>query len=136
MSDPSGDKPTVRQQKIERNKAPKQPTVIVQRDGVQAGKLDGVPMGIDKPVRAVLFAEVYDMSNEHVKLLVSEVNRLYTDNKGGVHYVVPVRNGKVTADILFEHEILPIIKQLCEVQNGEIVLKNGADPVHVVRETV
>ena len=94
------------------------------------------PQTVNIPVRAVFFVEVKDMARERVQLLIQEINGMYNGARGGVHYVIPVRHGKLGSDIVFENEFLAVVEQMCTVENGKIVLKDGAQDVHVVRETI
>lgn len=88
------------------------------------------------PVRAVVYVEVKDMAQNQIRDLVTKVSQAYSTARGGVHYVIPVRHGKITSDILFEVEILDIVNKICEVQDGKIVLKDGATDVSIIRESV
>jgi len=90
----------------------------------------------DKPVRAVLYVEVSDMPTEQVTLLLAALNDQYKNAKGGVHYIMPVRDGKIGPDITFEEEFLKIVEETCEIANGKIVLKNGAQETQIVRKQV
>ncbi len=95
-----------------------------------------IPQGVDMPVRAVLFVEVGDAPAANVRLLVSEIERTYQQKAGGQHYLIPIRHGRVTADVLFEQEIVDLVDKLCEVVDGKIVLREGAREVHVVRQAI
>ena len=107
------------------NKAIKDP-IQPQNDPALAGK----------DVRIVNFMEVYDMDYSQVQLLLKEVSATYHKNRDGINYVIPIRHGKISTDILFESEILDFINQICEVRNGEIALKQDAQEVHVIRRKI
>ena len=88
------------------------------------------------PIRTVLYMEVGSLPSSDVAKLVQMINENYKNNEAGVHYVLPVRHGKITSDIYFENEWLTAIRDLLEVKDGQIVLKNGSTDVKVTRETI
>lgn len=88
------------------------------------------------PIRTVLFVEVGNMETLRVQLLIQEINKQYSTARGGIHYIIPVRNGKIGSDMIFEKEFLEIVNKTCEVKEGQIVLRNGATDVHVIRELI
>jgi hypothetical protein len=125
----------MRQQKIIRND--KKKSTIVHDDRKRSiPELEVNPLAADIPVRAVFYVEVGDMDQLRVQLLVSEVTKLYTGLKGGVHYVIPVRHGKIGSDIVFEEEFMRVVNEVCEIHKGEIRLKDGAQVCHVVRQQI
>jgi hypothetical protein len=88
----------------------------------------------NKPVRCVNFVEVGDLDRKQVQLMVQELGQLHSTAQGGIHYFLPLRHGKLNTDIIFEKEILTdLVDKLCEVQDGKIVLKDGAKDVEVIR---
>lgn len=124
----------VKQQKIERKRQPK-PATIIHEGEPKPLKID--PQYANAPVRAIYFVEVGGMDNRQVQMLLQELNAIYKSAAGGVHYVIPIRHGKITSDILFEKEFLDVVNKLCEATNGgEIVMKDGAKDVCVIREKV
>lgn len=88
------------------------------------------------PIRAVVYVEVKDMQQNQIRDLVTRVSQAYATARGGIHYVIPVRHGKITSDILFEVEILDVVNQICEVKDGKITLRDGATDVTIIRESV
>lgn len=77
------------------------------------------------------------MDQLHVQELVKRLGDANESLKGGMHYVVPVRNGRIGSDIIFEHEILEMVRKVCEVNSdGEIILKDGATECQIVRERI
>ena len=110
-------------------KAPKkQPTIIDNRI------VDQKP---DVAIRTVVYVEVGNMESKRVQQLCAAVSEMYKGNRGGIHYILPIRNGKIGADIFFEQEWLKIIKTICVVNEaGDIVLKDGAKDIRVSRETI
>jgi hypothetical protein len=95
-----------------------------------------IESGSDIPIRAVLYVEVGDMAPEQVTLLLAALNDQYKNAKGGIHYIIPVRDGKIGPDIVFEEEFLIIVEKMCEIKNGKIVLKNGAQETQIVRKQI
>ena len=90
----------------------------------------------DVAVRTVLYVEVGNMDTQQVASLVSQVSQMYQGNRGGIHYILPIRNGKIGADIFFESEWLKVAREICTVQDGQIQLKDGAAQIKVTRETI
>ncbi len=94
------------------------------------------PATANKPVRAVFYVEVGDMEPLRVQLLIQEINKQYSNARGGVHYVVPIRHGKIGSDIVFEKEWENVVRQTCEIRDGQICLKDEAKEVCVIRESI
>jgi|10_taG_2_1085330.scaffolds.fasta_scaffold00167_10 hypothetical protein len=92
-----------------------------------------VPPGVT--LRTIHFIEIGEMSPKNIQLMIQELNATYNPAEQGIHFVVPVRNGKIGTDIVFEAEFLSVVRETCEVaRTGEIVLKGGAREVQVIRE--
>lgn len=128
----------MKQQKIGGNKSGKK-HVVVESD--KKPVIPSILAGIDpeianQPVRAINFVEVYDMEGPRVAFFIRELGKAHDPAKGGYHYFIPIRHGKITTDILFENEFLNVVKDLCEVMDGQIVLKDGAKDVHVIRQRI
>lgn len=94
------------------------------------------PAIANAPVRAVNFVEVRDMDPRQVQLMIQKLNSIHDTAVGGIHYFIPIRNGKIGSDILFEKEFLDVVEKVCEIKDGKIVLKDGAKEVIVIREKV
>ena len=47
---------------------------------------------------------------------------------------MPVRNGKLGPDVVFEEEFLKIVNKTCEIKDNVIVLKGDARKVQIVRQ--
>jgi hypothetical protein len=124
---------TLKQQKINRQKS--KSSIIYERIEESEGIEPPAPKD-DVPVRAVVFVEVKDMTSSQVGQLLAQINQSYKNARGGIHYIIPIRHGKIGADILFENEILEFVNKLCEVKDGNIVLKDGFAQINVVREIV
>lgn len=126
----------MRQQKIVRSK-PKVTEVIDNRTKITTPEMEDLPTETKEasqiPVRTVLYVEVGSATTGQVANLVSKINEQYKEGKGGKHYIVPVRNGQLTNDVFFEKEFLSIVEKLCEVKDGKIGLKYGAQDVNVIR---
>lgn len=122
----------MKQQKIVKNREEKKPLIINEKhQALIEGKASS-----DKPIRAIYFVEVGGLSPSQVRDLYAALNADWVKAQGGVHYVIPMRDGKVTGDIFFEQELLGVINKLCEVKNGQIALKDGHQDVIVIRKSV
>jgi hypothetical protein len=123
----------MKQQKISRQKA--KPSIIYDRaeenESPQSNQIKD-----DTAVRAVVFVEVKDMSSSQVGALLAQINQSYKNARGGIHYIIPIRHGKISTDILFESEILSFVNSICEVKDGSIALKGDFNQVKVIREIV
>lgn len=124
----------MRQQRIVNNKPKAKPTIVNEKQMAALAKEQ--PVGSDLPVRTIYYVDIKDMDATRYGMLLEEVNRGASKLKGGVHYIIPVRNGKLGTDIEFEAEFLKTVNNLCEVKDGQIVLKNGAQEVRVIREQI
>lgn len=129
----------MKQQRISRNQPKKQAVVIDERSHMpaepQALQID--PAIANLPLRTVTYVEVGSMEPAKVQLLMQEINAVHANAKGGIHYVIPIRNGKIGTDIVFEQQFLDVVKDVCEVNGaGEIVLKNGATDCNIIRNKV
>jgi len=125
----------MRQQHITRAKPAHKAVVEDQRQReIPSSQID--PAIANMPIRTVNFVEVGSMSRDQVAILLEQLNQKHKSVVGGIHYLVPVRNGKISADVLFEAEWLNVVRQTCEIKDGEIVLKDGAKDVHVIRQSV
>lgn len=88
-------------------------------------------------MRAVLYVEAGDMPTQAFSELVKRVSEAYKGQDKDVHYILPVRHGKIGAEIFFESEWLDVVKKTCTInENGDIVLKDGAKDVLVRREYI
>lgn len=131
-------------QKIIREKPKQVPVIIDERKPKTANNLVVDPATANIPVRAVTFIEVGDMSPAHIQLMLKELSRTYDTAKGGIHYVLPARHGKIRSDILFENECEQIGKELFEavdengvpIEGATIRLKGGSVEMQVIRQTV
>lgn len=126
----------MKQNRVIRNTAKstaKRPPVVIDN---RTYKQEESVQGSNDPVRTVLYVEVGDMEPLRVQLLITEVNKQYGSARGGTHYVIPVRNGKIGSDIMFEEEFMKVVNQLCEVKGGVIALKDGAREVAVTRQLI
>lgn len=135
----------MKQQKIERNKPKKRPVqVLDERTPKVSQDIQLDPAVANKPVRVVNYVEVGDLPASHVQYMIQEINATYDKAKGGIHYFVPVRHGKIGSDVVFEKEFEQVCQKLLEVvdKNGNsidgatIQLKSGAKDVHIVRRQV
>lgn len=124
----------MRQQRIVNNKPKAKPVIVNEKQMAALAKEQ--PVGSDLPVRTVYYVELKDMDAQRYSMLLDEINRGAAKLKGGTHYIIPVRNGRIGTDIEFEAEFLKTVHNMCEVKDGQIVLKNGAQDVRIIRESV
>lgn len=126
-----------RAQRIERKKPAAAPQIIDTRQPKPLPPAPPVdPAVANLPLRTVFLMEVGDMEVAKVQLLVQEASKMYEGARGGIHYVLPVRHGKLRSDIYFENEFLEVVRKMCEVKDGEIVLKDGATECNIVRTSI
>jgi hypothetical protein len=88
----------------------------------------------DIPVRTVLYVEVQDHPAGDVQQILTAITKGLPNEH--LHYCVPLRFGKLTTEFEFEGEFLETVKELCEIQDDEIVLKDGAKEVDVIRKKI
>lgn len=119
----------VKPQKINRQKK-KECTVVRSEPKIN-------PKFANAPVRTVHFVEVGNMSSHQLNEMRKMLAQSHNAARDGIHYVLPVRDGKIGPDIIFEQEWLAVVHKTCEVnEQGEIVLKGGAKNVRVVRDKI
>ena len=123
----------MRQQPINKNTSKKSMKIIDERPPLDISE-DAAASKI--PVRTIHYVEVGDMSQQQIALLLQQINNSFKSAKGGIHYVVPIRNGKIGSDIIFEEEWLKVIRETCEIQDNQIVMKNGSQEVRIIRQRV
>ncbi len=127
-----------RAQRIDRNKPKAIPQIIDTRQPKAIPQPAVDPAVANLPVRTVMLVEVGDMEPAKVQLLVQEASAAWRDNKGGPHYILPVRHGRIGTDVVFEEEWLAIVRQTCEFdhQQQQIVLKEGIQQCQIVRQRI
>lgn len=84
------------------------------------------------PVRTVVYLEVGDVPPAEARQALASVRQMH-GNAFHPTYVIPVRDGKLRGDIIFEAEVLEMVKKLCEVRDGQIVLRGGHQEIDLVR---
>lgn len=110
----------------------KKTVVVLSNKTPKLPKPPVVPSGVT--LRTIHFIEVGDLAPGNIQLMVQELNATYNPAEQGIHFVIPIRHGKIGTDIVFEAEFLKIVLETCEVnEDGEIVLKGGARDVQVIR---
>lgn len=125
----------MRQQRISRAKPIKKPEIIDERQReIPAQHIN--PEIANLPVRTVNFVEVGGMTQPQIMILLDQLNKSHNTAKGGIHYIIPIREGKIGTDILFEQEWLDVVNKTCEIRDNQIVLKDGAKEVKVIRQVV
>lgn len=92
------------------------------------------PAGV--AARTVIFVEIGGATAQQFAEVAQRFSAEYQGSPMGHHYFVPVRNGQLQNDPLFEEEFLKVVREVCEVKDGEIAMKGGATPVKVVRNFV
>ena len=95
------------------------------------------PAKANAPIRTINFVEVGDMVGKQLQLILQRLNATHDNVKGGIHYFLPVRHGKIGSDIVFEEAWQDIVRKTCEVNaDGEIVLKGEAKEVMIIRQQI
>ena len=89
---------------------------------------------VGRPLRTVIYVDIAGMNPADARVATQSL--MATMPVGHPHFVVPVRNGKIATDVQFEAEILETIKKLCEVKDGEIVFRDVAKDVEIIRHTI
>jgi hypothetical protein len=126
----------MRQQRIERHKPQTAPQIIDERQPKVPEPPQVDPAYANLPLRTVLLVEVGAMEPPAIQLLIQEINRVYTGAKGGIHYIIPIRDGKIGSDIVFESEWERIVQETCEIHDGKIRLKDGAQNCIIQRQVI
>lgn len=128
----------MKQQRIASNKSKAAPQIIDSRQPKELppATVEMAPEVMHIPVRTVIMVDVKDMSAAQVQLLIQELNEVYRESRGGPHYVLPIRHGKIGTDIVFESEFLSVVNKMCEIKDGQIVLREGAQDCHIVRQQI
>ena len=115
--------------KKDHNATPKVPASVTNERLASRCALEG-PSSI--PVRTVMLVEVGDMPSGQVRMIVEQMRAAQGEPLHPT-FIQPVRNGKIMGDIIFEQEILTMVRKICEVVDGEIVLRDGARDVDILR---
>ena len=99
---------------------------VVQNDGIQRKMAErfAIATTSDIPVRTILKVDVSDIPIGSLQGIISQL--LKSHRSAHPHhpvYICPVRNGIVQSEPMFEGAILGLVKDLCEVVDGQIVFK-------------
>lgn len=121
--------------KNDRNKPKSQakPNPVVQDQSLQRKLAERLPVATisNVPVRTLLKIEVTEIPPGSLQSIVKTALQSHQSaHPNHPVYICPVRNGVVQSEPLFEGAILDLVKDLCEVVDGEIVFK-GRPPVEV-----
>jgi len=120
----------VKQQRINNRKPPVKEVSVVNE------KVDRMVADTNERIRVAVYVETAGMDNARLIHYVRKINEIYKDAVG-THYIVPVRNGKLSTEIQFEQEFLQTIREICVVDNmGQIQFKDNFGDVIVIREHV
>lgn len=133
-------------QRIKRSK-PKRGPIIYDERPVPVPEIPEVllnPATANAAVRTVNFVEVGEMVGKQLQLILQRLNTTHDTAKGGIHYFLPVRHGKIGSDIIFEEEFEKIGQEIFEIvdqdgnviENADIRLKGGAKEVVVIRQKI
>ena len=126
-----------RAQRIERQKRQAAPQIIDTRQPKPLPETAPVdPAVANLPLRTVFFMEVGDMEPARIQLLIQEAGKVYDAMRGGIHYVLPVRHGRIGSDLVFEAEWERIGQEVFEIRDGQIRLKEGAQACNIVRQSI
>ncbi len=115
------------------NKEPKKHVMVVDE---RKRNIDEVKPTSDKPLIVVNYVEVGDMDPKQVQLMVQEISASFNRKQFANHYLLPVRNGKIGTDMVFEEEWLKAVRDTCEVVGSEIKLKRDAVDLEIVRRKI
>ncbi len=126
----------MKQQRIARRSSKKAPLIIDERQPKSPPPIEIDPAKANLPIRTIIYLEVGDMEPVKVQYLIQEMNKVYADSRGGIHYIIPIRNGKIGTDIAFEAEFERVVQEICEIHEGNIRLKGGAKECYIVRQTI
>lgn len=133
---------SVKVQRIEKPKDKKKPLVVDERrenliDSLSPQKFDNeILKTINAPIRTAIYVEIGDSNQQQVRELLTALNQAYEGNEGGIHYIVPMRHGKLNTEIEFEQEFLETIRKICTINNGQIEFKDGYKETIVIREKI
>lgn len=115
--------------------APKAPVIVQNTSSVNSLLARSAEVGNnDLPVRTVLYIEVGDLSPAEARGVVNHV--MGNLPNGHPHYCTITRHGKVTSGVEFEGDFLNTVKAMCEIKDGEIVLKGGAQEIDLIKVSV
>lgn len=116
----------MRKQEISKQVSKKPPEVINLKD-----------VDVSKADKTVYFVEVGTMPAQSYAAMLQQVSDHWNANKeNGECIVIPVRNGCLKGDIIFNNEILNFVRSICKVEGDEIVLKENFSDLKVVRTMV
>lgn len=85
-----------------------------------------------QPVRTIVYIEVGDLPSAEVRQAIAKVSKLYAANRHPT-FVCPVRHGRLTTDVVFERDVLAFVNMVCEVHDGQIILRSEPVSVDVFR---
>lgn len=130
----------MRSQPIGKPDKPKKQTVVISDKRPKVKPPPKVAPG--ETLRTIHYVEVNDMQPQKIQFFVQELNATYNPAEQGIHFVIPIRDGKIGSDIVFEEEFLKVVDETCEVVDAEgniiegaqIRLQGGAKDVTIVRE--
>lgn len=126
----------IKQQKIARRSTKTKALVVDNRTPKAPPSTPDLSVA-NQPIRTVNLVEVHDMDRNQITVMLQQLSKLHDSAVGGIHYFLPVRNGKISSDILFEQEWMSLVRKICEVdENGQIVLKGGAKETLVIRQSI
>lgn len=123
----------------DRSDGSKPKTVVPKTPVVSNAKLQArlqVATTSPHPVRTIVKVEIGEATSAEFKEALGVIlaqNRAATPNHPV--YVCPMRKGMVISEPIFEAEVLEFCRGLCEIRDGEIVLK-GSEPVVIDRADV
>lgn len=118
-----------------REDAPKPQTIVVDERPVERILPHIHERGnTDHAIRTILYVEVQDHPGAEAAAIIQKITKTLSNEHPT--FVVPLRFGKLTTEYEFEGEFLETAKALCEVKDGEIVLKDGAKAVNVIRQRI
>lgn len=87
------------------------------------------------PVRTLVYLELGDLPAVEARQALVAVREMHGKSAHPT-FILPLRDGKLRTDMLFENEILDFVGKVCEVKDGAIVMKGGYTDVDIMRTSL
>lgn len=117
------------QKKDKREEQPPKPVIGDKRLAIRLS----TPSPTMAAIRTLIFVEVGDVPSAQISQAVEQISSIHGRSMHPT-FILPIRNGKLSGDLLFEKELLKFINDVCMIKDGEIVFKDDAKEVDVLRQ--